>query len=63
MEIGEFQIKSDAVVCQVHLLDSPGFGDYIDNNCAINTVKEYLTEAHSAWLNSNSNLVPEEVWS
>jgi septin family protein len=61
MEIGEFQIKSDAVACQVHLLDSPGFGDYIDNNCAINTVKEYLTKAHNSWLSSNSNLVPDEV--
>ena len=61
LEIGEFQIKSDAVVCNVHLLDSPGFGDFIDNNSAINTVKDYLADAHTAWLGSNPNHVRDEV--
>ena len=59
--IGKFIIPSRTVACQVNLFDSPGFGDYIDNNNAIHKVRDYLQDNHNSWLSSNANHVLPEV--
>ena len=60
--IGKFIIPSSTVACQVNLFDSPGFGDYIDNNNAIHKVRDYLQDKHHSWLGSNANVVTHEVY-
>jgi len=60
-EIGLFTLESEALDCEVHLFDSPGYGDYINNQNAIETVKNHLSEAHIAWLGTNGNQMTEKT--
>lgn len=60
-EIGFFTLETAALDCEVHLFDSPGYGDYINNQDAIETVKGHLEQAHNAWLVSNGNPMTEKV--
>ena len=59
--IGSFIIPPNPIACQVHLIDSPGFGDYIDNHEAVHKVRDYLQDKHHSWLSSNPNLVSDKV--
>ena len=60
-EIGSFMLCSEALDCDVHLFDSPGYGDYINNQDAIETVKNHLEEAHTKWIGTSGNRVPDKV--
>ena len=60
-KIGGFEISSGAVKCAIELTDCPGFGDFVDNRCAIRTVADFLKKGHDDWLTSNTNWVSPEV--
>jgi len=60
-EVGFFTLETPALDCEVHLFDSPGYGDYINNQNAIETVKRHLEQAHDAWLTTNGNPMTEKV--
>jgi hypothetical protein len=45
----------------VHLLDSPGYGDYINNTEAIETVRSHLATSHAAWVNMSAQQISELV--
>ena len=61
-EVGFFTLETPALDCEVHLFDSPGYGDYINNQNAIETVKRHLEQAHDAWLTTNGNPMTEKVY-
>eukprot|EP01034_Spumella_vulgaris_P038637 gene38637-47716_t len=48
-EVGDFVIKSSNVDIHFHLIDTPGYGDKINNQFAIDNIKEYLEAAHRQW--------------
>lgn len=58
-EIGRFSLPADSLDCNVHLYDSRGYGDYMNNANAIGTVRSYLEEAHNNWLELNGNMMTE----
>lgn len=58
--IGAFKLHSEAVDCEISLYDSVGFGDSINNDEAINYVRDYLARAHEEWLSFNGNCVKEK---
>lgn len=60
-EIGCFVLDTPALDCEVHLFDSPGYGDYINNQNAIETVKSHLEDAHKSWFETNGNQMTEQV--
>ena len=60
-EIGCFILETEALDCEVHLFDSPGYGDYINNQNAIETVRNHLERAHRLWLETNGNQMSERV--
>lgn len=60
-EIGFFTLATQALDCEIHLFDSPGYGDFINNLDAIETVKSYLEQGHTAWLESNGNQMTDKV--
>lgn len=60
-EIGNFVLESLNQDCRVHLYDSSGFGDYINNTDAVTTVKEYVENAHRAWYAMDGNRMTEQV--
>lgn len=60
-EIGLFTLATDHLDCEVHLFDSPGYGDFINNLDAIETVKYHLEQAHKAWLETRGNEMTEKV--
>lgn len=60
-EIGSFVLESPAQDCEVHLFDSPGYGDYINNQNAIEVVKDNLVASHDAWYGMNGNARLEKV--
>ncbi|KAJ1402305.1 Septin-type guanine nucleotide-binding (G) domain-containing protein [Ochromonadaceae sp. CCMP2298] len=60
-EIGAFTLETQTIDCEVHLFDSPGYGDYINNQDAIETVKRHLEGAHRSWLATNGNKLTEQV--
>lgn len=46
---------------EVHIFDSPGYGDCMNNQYSIEALKNYLENAHKAWLETNCNQMTEEV--
>lgn len=61
-EIGFFTLSTQALDCEIHLFDSPGYGDFINNLDAIETVKSFLEQGHKAWLESNGNQMTDKVF-
>ena len=57
--IGKFSLPAENQDCNIHLFDSPGYGDYINNQNAIETVRNYLEQAHQDWLELNGNMLCE----
>ena len=60
-EIGSFTLGTNALDCEIHLFDSPGYGDCIDNSAAIVNVKRHLEHAHQSWLATPGNEMTEKV--
>ena len=48
-EIGRCVLDAGNVQVDFHLIDTPGFGDSINNQHAINNVKRYIERAHQEW--------------
>lgn len=48
-EIGRFVLDADNVQVDFHLIDTPGYGDSINNQHAINNVRKYIEVAHKQW--------------
>lgn len=47
--------------CEVRMLETPGFGDYIDNTGSISVIKKYIEKSHQNWCLLNCNDVTDEV--
>lgn len=58
-EIGVFTLPADNLDIDVHLYDSPGYGDQINNQHAIDEVKAFLLGAHQHWVRINGNHMTE----
>jgi hypothetical protein len=54
-EIAHFLLPADNLNIDVHLFDTPGYGDQINNQHAIDNVKTYLLNAHFDWLQIDGN--------
>lgn len=59
--IGTFPLCSVTGKCIVHLYDSPGYGDYINNQSAIDRVRSFLITAHEKWLSIDGNKQSDQV--
>jgi hypothetical protein len=59
--IGTFPLCSVTGKCIVHLYDSPGYGDYINNQTAIDSVRSFLITAHEKWLSIDGNKQSDQV--
>jgi septin family protein len=60
-EVEKFTLESTFVDIDVHLYDSPGYGDYINNQNAIETVRSYLLNTHKAWSSMSNNNISDFV--
>ena len=51
-ELGHFLVDSagDTASYVFHLIDTPGFGDSLNHQVAIDQVREYVQEKHASWL-------------
>lgn len=49
--IGSFVVKTDVGDCEIFLYDTPGYGDFINNQNAIDLVGKYLDNGHYLWRN------------
>jgi septin family protein len=58
-EIGQFTLPAENLDIDVHLYDSPGYGDQINNQSAIDDVRTFLVAAHMHWLQVNGNHLTE----
>jgi len=45
----------------ISFYDSPGYGDFINNQSAIDNVNHFLLNAHKRWVNIDGNKLSEEV--
>ncbi len=59
--VGNFLIKTSHVDIDFHLVDTPGYGDSINNQFAIDNIKEYLEEAHNKWSNLDARVLTQKV--
>jgi septin family protein len=59
-EIAKFTLPTETVDINVHLFDTPGYGDHINNQHAIDNVKEYLINAHNHWLQIHGNQLSDK---
>ncbi len=55
---GKLSLTSD---CQVHMFESVGFGDNIDNSDSVDKIKSFLVSAHNKWNEMRWNRVTEQV--
>jgi septin family protein len=63
-EIGDFVIESmNSVDINFHLIDTPGYGDKINNQHAIDKIKEYLEVAHKQWISTDTRIMTKKVLS
>ncbi len=60
-QIGTFTLRSVSGDCKVHLYDSPGYGDFVNNQTAIDRVRSFLITAHERWVNIDGNVMSEQV--
>jgi len=58
-EIGQFTLPAENLDIDVHLYDTPGYGDQINNQSAIDEVQNFLVAAHAHWLQVNGNHLTE----
>lgn len=58
-EIGQFTLPAENLDIDVHLYDTPGYGDQINNQSAIDEVQNFLIIAHANWLQVNGNHLTE----
>eukprot|EP00599_Poterioochromonas_sp_BG-1_P009812 CAMPEP_0173142156 /NCGR_PEP_ID=MMETSP1105-20130129/5924_1 /TAXON_ID=2985 /ORGANISM="Ochromonas sp., Strain BG-1" /LENGTH=372 /DNA_ID=CAMNT_0014055501 /DNA_START=91 /DNA_END=1206 /DNA_ORIENTATION=- len=60
-EIGCFELKTTTnQPCFVHLYDSRGYGDFINNKDAVQEVKRYIIRKHLDWLNIRGQETSED---
>jgi len=59
-EISQFDIPADNSNLNIHLYDSPGFGDEINNQDCLNQLYESFEVRHKSWLNLDGQRLPEE---
>lgn len=61
-EIGCFELKTRTnQPCFVHLYDSRGYGDFINNKDAVDEVKRFLVDRHLNWLKIRGQETSEDV--
>eukprot|EP01041_Mallomonas_annulata_P009136 gene9136-18926_t len=54
-EIGSFIVDTDVGECDVCLFDTPGYGDHINNQNAIDLIYNYLDFHHNKWRNIDAH--------
>jgi len=59
--IGSFSLDSATGECIIYLNDSPGYGDFINNQSAIDNIRTYLLDAHKRWVTIDGNKLSEQV--
>lgn len=60
--MGLFELKTKTnQTCSVHLYDSRGYGDFINNYAAVNEVKQFVLQKHIDWLNIRGQETTEDV--
>ena len=59
--IGSFTLESPRENVIISFYDSPGYGDFINNQSAIVNVNQFLLNAHKRWVNIDGNKLSEQV--
>lgn len=60
-EVGRFVLDADNVQVDFRLIDTPGYGDSINNQHAINNVKKYIEKAHKEWSDLDIRCMSRQV--
>lgn len=60
-EVNDFILKTTNVNVHCHLVDTPGYGDSINNQNAINDIKVYLEDAHRRWTTLDVRTMTKQV--
>jgi septin family protein len=60
-EVGDFVIESTNVDIHFHLIDTPGYGDKINNQDAINNIVQYQEMAHEQWSTLDTRTMTRKV--
>jgi len=59
--IGSCSLKPPTGNVVISFYDTFGFGDFINNQSAIDNVKDFLLNAHKRWVNIDGNKLSEQV--
>ena len=61
-EIGRYELETTTnQKCLVHLYDSLGYGDHINNTDSVEKIKQYLLEKHYKWLEIPGQQTTDDV--